>query len=426
MRMKRTLIAAGTVTAALILAGCAGTPSSDAGGSSSGKTTLSVSVWNYDKTPEFKALFDAFEKANPSITIQPVDILAANYEDKVTTMLAGGDTTDIITVKNMTDYAGYAQKKQFLDVNDVVKKLPAANIPALKTYAVGSAQYAVPYRQDFAMLFYNKTMFKKAGLADPENLTWDEFATDAGKLTSGSGADKVYGAYLHTWNSIVQAYPAAQTGGKWDTGNYGWMKDQYNLVLGMQKAGTTMDWATANSQQTSYQTMLETGKAAMVPMGSWLIAPLLADKKAGTTDIDWGIAPVPQVKSGTKITTIGGPTGFGINKNSKHADAAKKFLTFAAGEQGAKAVASIGIVPAYHSDAITKAYFGLAGMPQDALSKKAFNPDVIKPDGPTGPNAAAIGTILNEEHQLIMTGSKSVDDGIAEMESRVKSEGLVK
>jgi multiple sugar transport system substrate-binding protein len=425
--MKRSLIAAGAVTAALAmtLAGCAGT--SDSGGSdANGKTTLRVSVWNYKQTPEFKALFDAFEKANPDITIQPVDILAANYEDKVTTMLAGGDTTDIITVKNLTDYAGYAQKKQFVDVSDLVKKLPADSIPALSSYKVDDAQYAVPYRQDFAMLFYNKTLFKNAGVADPTNLTWDEFAADAQKLTSGSGADKVYGAYIHTWNSLVQAYPAAQTDGTWDTGDYGWMKDQYDLVLGMQKDGTIMDWATANSQQTSYQTMLESGKAAMVPMGSWLIAPLLADKKAGTTDLDWGIAPVPQVKSGTKITTIGGPTGFGINKNSKNVDAAKKFLTFAAGEQGAEAVASIGIVPAYHSDAITKAYFDLAGMPQDELSKKAFNPDVIKPDGPTGPKAAQIGTILNEEHQLIMTGSKSVDDGIAEMESRVKSEVLNK
>jgi multiple sugar transport system substrate-binding protein len=426
MRMKRTLIAAGTVTAALILAGCAGTPSSNAGGSSSGKTTLSISVWNYDKTPEFKALFDAFEKANPSITIQPVDILAANYEDKVTTMLAGGDTTDIITVKNLTDYAGYASKKQFLNVNDIAKDLPADKIPALKDYDFKGVHYAIPYRQDFSVLFYNKDMFTTAGVADPANLTWKEFAADAQKLTTGSGADKVYGAYLHTWNSIVQGYAAAQTGGSPLSGKYDWMKDQYDLTLGMQKAGTTLDWATANSQQTSYQTMFETGKAAMVPMGTWLIAPLLADAKTGTNKINWGIAPLPQIKANGKIVTDGGPTGFGINKTAKNVAAAKKFLAFAAGQEGAKAVASIGIVPAYHSDAITKQYFGLEGMPQDAISKTAYNPDEVNLDSPVSSTAAQIGTILNEEHQLIMTGSKSVDDGIAEMESRVKSEGLVK
>ncbi|MGN6199369.1 ABC transporter substrate-binding protein [Humibacter sp.] len=426
--MKRSLIAAGAITAALALGltGCAGTSSSSptSGSTDGAKTTLRISVWNYAQTPEFKALFDAFEKANPNITIQPVDILAANYEDKVTTMLAGGDTTDIITVKNLTDYSGYAQKKQFIDVSDIAKSLPADKIPALSNYKYDGKTYAIPYRQDFNVLYYNKAMFKKAGLSDPTNLTWDEFASDAKKLTTGDGASKVYGAYIHTWNSMVQGIAAAQTGHNLNTPSYSWMKDQYNLTLGMQSAGTTMNWATANSQQVQYKDVFEKQQAAMVPMGTWLIAPLLADKKAGTTNVDWGIAPLPQLKANGKITTDGGPTGFGINKNSKNVAAAKKFLQFAVSPAGAKAVVSVGIVPAYHSPDITKAYFGLDGMPQDATSKKAFNPDVIKLDAPVAPNTAAIGTILNQEHQLIMTGSKSVDDGIAEMESRVKSEVL--
>jgi multiple sugar transport system substrate-binding protein len=423
MRLKRTLIAASVAATALVLARCAGSPTSGTT-KARGKTTLTVSVWNYAQTPEFKALFDAFEKANPDITIQPVDILAANYEDKVTTMLSGGDSTDIITVKNLTDYAGYAAHKQFVDLNGIASKLPADKIPALKDYDYQGTHYAIPYRQDFSVLYYNKTMFKAAGIADPANLTWDEFAADAKKLTQGSGSSTVYGAYIHTWNSMVQGIAAVQTGSDATKPSYGWMKDQYNLTLGMQKAGSILNWATANSQQTGYQNMFETQKAAMVPMGTWLIAPLLADEKAGTTKVDWGIAPLPQVAANGTITTDGGPTGFGINKNAKHVAAAKKFIQFAAGAEGAKAVASIGIVPAYHSDAITSQYFGLDGMPQDATSKKAFNPDVIKPDLPVSSDTAAIGNILNQEHQLIMTGSKSVDAAIAEMEKRVKTEVL--
>jgi len=339
-------------------------------------------------------------------------------------MLAGGDTTDIITVKNLTDYSGYAQKKQFVDVSDIAKSLPGDKIPALSNYDFKGTTYAIPYRQDFNVLYYNKTMFHDAGLPDPADLTWKEFAADAAKLTSGDGGSKVYGAYIHTWNSMVQGIAAAQTGNNPNTPSYDWMKDQYNLTLGMQKDGTIMNWATANSQQVQYKDVFEKQQAAMVPMGTWLIAPLLADKKAGTTSVDWGIAPLPQIKANGKITTDGGPTGFGINKNSKNVAAAKKFLQFAVSPAGAKAVVSVGIVPAYHSADITKAYFGLDGMPQDATSKKAFNPDVIKLDAPVAANTAAIGTILNQEHQLIMTGSKSVDDGLAEMQSRVKSEVL--
>ncbi|WP_022882801.1 ABC transporter substrate-binding protein [Gryllotalpicola ginsengisoli] len=423
-RLTRTLAAvAGVAAAALALAGCAGSAGSS--DSSSGGKTLTIAVWDYAETPEFKALFDAFHAANPDITIKPVDVPnAADYESKVTTMLAGGDSTDIITVKNLTDYSGYVAKNQLLSLDDVEKKLPADKLAGLDSYKYKGDYYALPYRTDFSVLFYNKTMFKDAGLADPENLTWDEFAADAAKLTKGSGSSKVYGAYIHTWNSLVQGIAAAQNGKDLTNPSYGYLKDQYDLMLKMQKAGDIIDFGDATSQSLAYQTVFETGQAAMVPMGTWLIAPLLADENAGKTNVDWGIAPLPQIESGQPIVTDGGPTGFGINKASKNVDLAKKFIEFAASEKGAEAVASIGIVPSYSSDTITQKYFSLKGMPQDALSKKAFAPDKVVPDLPVNPNSAAVNTVLNEEHQLIMTGSKSVDAGIKEMEQRVKSEAL--
>ena len=43
---------------------------------------------------------------------------------------------------------------------------------------------------------------------------------------------------------------------------------------------------------------------------------------------------------------------------------------------------------------------------------------------PVSDKSSDIDTILNEEHQLIMVGEKSVDDGIAEMDKRVKNEVL--
>ena len=41
-----------------------------------------------------------------------MDILADDYPEKVTTMLAGGDTTDVITMKNVTDYSRYSSRGQ--------------------------------------------------------------------------------------------------------------------------------------------------------------------------------------------------------------------------------------------------------------------------------------------------------------------------
>ncbi|KRL13779.1 hypothetical protein FD09_GL001807 [Schleiferilactobacillus perolens DSM 12744] len=89
--------------AMLALTGC-GSGSSSNGTKSSGKNdkvTLTVSTWNYDTTPEFKALFEAYEKENPNITIKNVDIAADQYDNKLTTMLSSGDTTDVLTMKNL-------------------------------------------------------------------------------------------------------------------------------------------------------------------------------------------------------------------------------------------------------------------------------------------------------------------------------------
>jgi len=111
---------AAAAAAAAPLAACSSKSSASASsGGDSGPVELTVSVWSMATTPEFQVLFDAFHKANPSITVKPVDILAADYPTKVTTMLAAGDSTDVITMKNVIDYARYAGRGQLKDISDL-------------------------------------------------------------------------------------------------------------------------------------------------------------------------------------------------------------------------------------------------------------------------------------------------------------------
>ncbi|MBW4094679.1 MAG: sugar ABC transporter substrate-binding protein [Acidobacteria bacterium] len=423
--MKRRTFVTGALGAAatLGLAACSGAAGTGSVQNASGKTTLTVAVWSYATTPEFKALFDAFQAANPDIVIEPVDILAADYEAKITTMLAGGDKTDVLAVKNVTDYSQYSSRGQITDLTDLVKnQLPASKLANLDAFNVDGKYYAAPYRSDFWVLFYNKTLFDKAGLAYPKNITWDQYADLAKKLATGTTASgaKVYGAYQHTWRSVVQAISSAQTGGNLLGGDYSFFTPQYQMSLDLQKAGAIMDYATEKNNKTSYNSFFEAGQAAMMPMGSWEISALLADKAAGKTSVDWAIAPMPQVSAGSKVTTFGSPTAFAVNKKAANSDAAQKFITFAAGEQGAKAVAAVGIVPSLQESAITTAYFANKGMPNDDLSKAAFSPDTVKLEMPVSPVSSQVDQILTEEHDLIMTGSKSISDAIAEMNSRVK------
>jgi multiple sugar transport system substrate-binding protein len=422
--MKRypAALAAIAAASAVTMAGCS-SPAAETVDPSA-PVTLTVSAWNLDKTPEFNALFKAFEAAHPNVTIQPVEILADDYPEKVATMLAGGDTTDVLTMKNVIDYARYANRGQLLDLTDFVGGLEKDKIAGLEPFDIDGKYAAVPYRQDFWVLYYNKKLFDAAGLPHPDHLTWAQYSELAKKLTSGTTPDgqKVYGTYHHTWRSVVQAIAAAQTGGDQLSGDYGFFKDQYALALDLQKAGAALDFGTANTQKVNYRSMFENGQTAMMPMGTWYIAGIKAAIEGGKTSVDWGIAPMPQIASGGETTTFGSPTAFAVNKNAKNAEWAKKFIEFAAGEEGAKVLAGIGVVPAYSSDAVTAAFTAL---PSDELSKATFteNKKVVL-EMPVSDKTSDIDTILNEEHQLIMTGQKSIDDGIREAGDRVKNEVL--
>ncbi|MFB6720964.1 ABC transporter substrate-binding protein [Kribbella sp. NPDC056345] len=420
--MRRHLVTTLAGAAALaLLTACGGSSPEPA---ADGPQTIKVALWNYATTPEFKAIIDGFQAANPEIKVEPVDILADDYAEKVTTMLAGGDTTDVLTMKNVIDYSRFGTRGQLLPLTDEAAKLDPAKYSGLKAYDLEGKYFALPYRQDFWVLYYNKTMLKQAGVAESklQNLSWADYATLAKSLTKGDGGSKQYGAYQHTWRSIVQATSAAQTGGNLLGGDYGFMKDQYAMTLGLQQSGTLLPWATASSQKVSYNTMFSTGKAALLPMGTWYAATLLADTKAGKTKVEWGVAPLPQLKADGKVTSFGSPTAFAVNKKSKHSEAAKKFVEWAASEAGATAVAKAGVTPSLQSQQILDTYFALPGVPNGDVAKKAFKPDTVVLEMPVSDKSSDVDQILTEEHELIMTGQKSLDDGLAEMSKRVKNE----
>ncbi|OTP26815.1 ABC transporter substrate-binding protein [Enterococcus mundtii] len=382
---------------------------------------LTVSTWNYDTTPEFDKLFRAFEKENPGVTVKPVDIASDDYDTKLTTMLASGDSTDVLTMKNLLSYSNYALRDQLVDLSSHINDLDTA--PAVETYEmydIDGKTYAQPYRTDFWVLYYNKKLFDEAGLPYPDNLTWEEYEDLAKKLSKPE--EQVYGAYQHTWRSTVQAIAAAQNNKNLVEPDYGFLGAYYDRVLRMQEDQAQMDFGTAKSTNVTYQSQFENSKAAMMYMGSWYMGALLTNIDAGTTDVEWGISQMPQNEKGKEIQTFGSPTAFAINKNSKQQELAQKFLDFCSGEAGAKVLAEVGVVPSYRTDAINELYFSRKGMPNDEVSQTAFTPEKIAIEFPVDENGPAIDKILQEEHELILVGDETPKEAIGNMEKRVKQE----
>ena len=66
----------------------------------------------------------------------------------------------------------------------------------------------MPFRKDNYMIFYNKDLFDERGVPYPQDgMTLEEFRALAKEMTYGEGADKVYGAHLHTWAKCLWLHP---------------------------------------------------------------------------------------------------------------------------------------------------------------------------------------------------------------------------
>ncbi|MEL7978000.1 extracellular solute-binding protein [Isoptericola sp. F-RaC21] len=428
--MKRTApVAIGAAAAiALTLSACGGggEPEADA----TGPVTLTLAGWSLSTTPEFQVLADAFHEENPDVTVELKEYDATDYDTQMTADLAAGSAPDLYVLKNLKNFFTYQSGQQLLDVSDVASGLDPAT-GGLDTYEVDGATYAVPYRQDAWLLYYNKDLFEKAGVDEPDgSWTWDDYDQAAKDLKAGLDGG-TYGTYQHVWQSVVQGFALAQTeGADMTSGDFGYLQPFYDRALDLQDAEAQVGFGTATTNELQYQAEFGTQKAAMMPMGSWYVATLLAQQESGDADeFEWGLAPAPQADASTAGTdatpvTFGDPTGIGINPaiDDAKVSAAKEFLAFAAGEGGAEKLAEIGITPALLSDAAVDAFFSIDGVPGDDLSRFAFSTHDVRPENPVDPGAATLSNILNDAHTAIMSGSSSVADGIAEAEKRAASE----
>jgi multiple sugar transport system substrate-binding protein len=390
-----------------------------------------MSGWSLATTPEFQVLADGFHKEHPNITVQPKDYDAAQYATLLTADLAAGTAPDVLAIKQVTDMVTFASGGQLVDVSDV--KL-TDGVRGASSYKFEGKQWAIPYRLDGNVLFYNKDLFKAAGVAAPDGTwTWDDYTAAAEKLKTGlkAAGSSALPAYLHTWNSQVQGFATAQEP-KADmlSGDYAYMKSYYDQALKMQDEGLQLSFATASANKTTYQAEFGKQQAAMELMGSWYVATLLAQQKSGDADkFQWGMAPVPQRTSATAGTdktpvTFGDPTGFGINIKTDGAKltAAKEFLSYVDSEKAAESLAQIGISPALVTDAVTKSFFGQEGVATDSLSKFAWGSQKIAPQNPPSQKTPFASTALTAAHSAIMTGSTPVAKGLTDAGAQFKNQ----
>ena len=170
--------------------------------------TLKVSTWDLAANPGITSSVKAFEEQNPNIKVEIIDIASADYTQKLSVMLNGGSELDAFWIKDADTTKSLFDKGQIADLKAYIEKdsidLEAYNGLANNFTMPSGEIVGLPARTDYYVLYYNKDIFDAAGVSYPSNdMTWEEFEETAKKITTGEGADKKYGALIHTWQACV-------------------------------------------------------------------------------------------------------------------------------------------------------------------------------------------------------------------------------
>jgi multiple sugar transport system substrate-binding protein len=321
--LATALLALGLSAAAVAAAGRTATP-----------TKLTVWVgWSARELGVFKQVAAEYDKAHPNVTLNVV----GNINDqKIVAAIRAGQAPDVVSSFNSYNVGVYCGTGGWIDLAPLMQKshISASEFPAATQYYTQYAgkRCALPLLADTYGLYYNKTLFGKAGISQPPR-SIAELTADAKKLTirnkDGSlkqiGIDPFIGFYENVPERWVIAF-----GGKWQdakghailansAGWAKWLRWQKSLIdwygyknLVKFQAGLGDEFSASNA--------FEVSKVAMNLDGEWRVAFIQAEHPK----LDYGTAPMPvdsSVEGRYGSGYING-TIIGIPKNGKHTDEA--------------------------------------------------------------------------------------------------------
>lgn len=337
------LIALGT---AVPLAGHTASASTTAQGRSSASYTLRFSSFftPQEKTEFNQQILPQFHKQYPNVNvsleaipdqrIKAIAQIAAGTAADVTN-LGDGDVDYYISqnaLKDLTPYVGKSFLNQFLPNTLSIGKQ-------------GNSQYALPKNYSTLAVYYNKDLFKAAGVPLPtKNLTWDQLRSDALKLSKKSGT---YSMLIDPTNSRLAGEVVNSFGGRLISKDgkqiTGYMDSATtvkaitfwtNLVTKDHVAPTPSEFASATNGGAD---PFAQGKVAINITGIWP-----SPTYSSTAKLHFGVVPFPQSSGHPQTNTIYW-AGFAMTRTTKHPQAAAALIKLLAGPVGDAIWASNGL-----------------------------------------------------------------------------------
>lgn len=285
-----------------------------------------ITFWNGFTGPDrptIEALTKQWSDAHPDspvqMDIEPWDSML----QKLQAAMASGSGPDVVAF-DFAQLPRYAESGFIADLTDDVKAGgpldPSVWSDGLKAVLQYKGKYyAAPMNFATLMMYYNKDIFAKAGIAVPPK-TWDEWIADI-KKTTVTGADSQYGLLIPDHETIPN-WPILLWGNGSDLIKDGkanltdpkavealtlWS----GLVLNDKITPTGLAGADADK-------LFQSGKAAMEITGPWMTNGFTAAK------LNYDVAPIPTGPGGP--VTLADSVVLVISKTAKDPKAALDFV----------------------------------------------------------------------------------------------------
>ncbi|MGW8482961.1 ABC transporter substrate-binding protein [Microbacterium sp. NPDC055903] len=324
--LKSAALAGVGIMAVGALAGCT------SGGGGDENVELSFLMWGDggETQTAYEDVIDAFEEANPNITVNAEFFNTNDYDNILKTRLSGGAGPDVygFDLGNIDTFIadGFAA-----DLSEGGESyLSKLNDEAAEDSQRGGGTYNLPISVSGNGLIYNKAAFEAAGITE-EPTTYSALLEDSQKLLDAGYTPFAMSAQDNWWPQFIVYYPLAEHGANEElgaemaageatfTGNKAWT-DSLDIVKELTPFYMPNPVGT---NQTAAQSAFLAGDAAMFP-ATWILSD------ARDAGLDVGYMNFPTTDEPTDAIWGTYQVRFGANPNNGEAKlaAAHKFLDF--------------------------------------------------------------------------------------------------
>lgn len=297
------------------------------------RTVTTVCRASYVNETWFNEMNKAFEaETGIHVDVQPTPGNDADHDAKVNIDLLAGSTIDVIPSLGPKYYYDRADAGYFAALDELVasKGVDATAVwGQYLPYSDDGHFYALPYKQEVYCVYYNKSIFDKAGVPYPEGAwTWDDYVETARKITNAK--EGIYGSFMNgenPWFIIVAKQKNVPLYKEDGTCNFDdpAFRESIEWYKSLGDEGIQMPVSEIINENVSWNYYAIAGdKLGMFVQGNWFTR-LLNNQNDYPKDWDYGIVQTPSsgADGNNNFVSMG---YYSINKNAAHPDEALEYV----------------------------------------------------------------------------------------------------